>query len=112
MFPLDVWAWSAWRVRVQVGCQRRLSPLELPLHVGAPRPFCVGLEPIGIQAPVGSGAALQRIALELAYFGGLTHLEIAMLQNQPLGTVKTRIRLGMKKLKVALQQNKVTREQL
>jgi|CXWL01.1.fsa_nt_gi RNA polymerase sigma-70 factor (ECF subfamily) len=45
----------------------------------------------------------QREALELAYYDGLSHAEIATKLNQPLGTVKTRIKLGMDKLKAVLR---------
>jgi len=44
----------------------------------------------------------QRQVLEMAYFDGLTHLEIALKINVPLGTIKTRIRLGIIKLKQIL----------
>jgi RNA polymerase sigma-70 factor (ECF subfamily) len=44
----------------------------------------------------------QRTALEMAYFQGLSHVEIAAQTSQPLGTVKTRIRLAMQKLRERL----------
>ena len=46
----------------------------------------------------------QQQAIELAYYEGLSHAEIAERLNQPLGTVKTRIKLGMSKLRDGLQQ--------
>lgn len=44
----------------------------------------------------------QRLALSYAFFQGYSHSEIARLLNEPLGTVKTRIRLAMQKLRQIL----------
>jgi len=46
----------------------------------------------------------QRKPIEMAYFEGFTQQEIAEKLCQPLGTVKTRMRLGMQKLKVLLAE--------
>ena len=56
-------------------------------------------------------AALQRIpiqerkVIELAFWGGMTQREIALHCHSPLGTVKTRLRLGMQRLKSLLQES-------
>ncbi|HEX7676873.1 MAG TPA: sigma-70 family RNA polymerase sigma factor [Thermoanaerobaculia bacterium] len=45
----------------------------------------------------------QRVALSLAYFDGLSQSEIAEKLGEPLGTIKTRMQLGMKKLRESLK---------
>ena len=59
---------------------------------------------LAVGAAVAGLPPAQQQAIELAYYEGLSHAEIAARLNQPLGTVKTRIKLGMSKLRDGLQQ--------
>jgi RNA polymerase sigma-70 factor, ECF subfamily len=55
-----------------------------------------------IRSALGSMPQSQRSALELAFFEGLTHTEIAEKSGEPLGTIKTRIRSGLLLLRKAV----------
>jgi RNA polymerase sigma factor (sigma-70 family) len=56
-----------------------------------------------VRAALGELPVDQREALLLAYFGGYTQREVAALVGVPLGTVKTRMAAGMRKMKASLR---------
>ena len=56
-----------------------------------------------VRSALATLSAEQREVIELAYYSGLSHSEIALRLGQPLGTVKTRTRLGMIKLRDMLR---------
>jgi RNA polymerase sigma-70 factor, ECF subfamily len=63
------------------------------------------LEPARVREALQQIPTRQRIVIELAFWGGMTHREIALHCHSPLGTVKTRLRLGMQRLKSLLQES-------
>ncbi len=56
-----------------------------------------------IRGALGELPSEQRRVIELAYFGGFTHIEIASMLDTPVGTVKGRMRLGLHKLRGHLE---------
>lgn len=84
---------------------RRLTDQE-ELAAGAPAPdesAAHGETRIRIIAALAQLDARQREAMELSYYEGLSHQQIADRLGAPLGTVKTHIRKGLMKLRYALQ---------
>jgi RNA polymerase sigma-70 factor (ECF subfamily) len=90
-----------------------LDNVAFSLEDDADDPFSAVAETIAaepVQAAMTVLSADQREAVELAYFSGLTHQEIADRTGAPLGTVKGRLRLGLHKLRDILQETSGTVE--
>jgi RNA polymerase sigma-70 factor, ECF subfamily len=60
-----------------------------------------------VRSALGALPADQSQVIELAYFGGFTHTEIAEMLDAPVGTVKGRMRLGLKKMRERLGRGEV-----
>jgi RNA polymerase sigma-70 factor, ECF subfamily len=74
-----------------------------PAAPAEPDPFVAADTRNAVQEALQTLPEQQRIALEMAYFQGMSHSEIAAALGQPLGTVKDRIRNGMMHLRKRLR---------
>jgi RNA polymerase sigma-70 factor, ECF subfamily len=102
---VKTWLLSIVHHRAIDAVRRRRATVDLPERDDAP-PTALRLPDVWgevssnldadeVRAALASLSDVQREALELAYFGGLTQTEIAERTGTPLGTVKSRMRLGL-----------------
>jgi RNA polymerase sigma factor (sigma-70 family) len=102
---VKTWLLSIVHHRAIDAIRRRRPTTELP-DVELPPPAALrapdvwaevsaGLDAETVQRALATLSAVQREAIELAYFGGLTQQEICERTGTPLGTVKSRMRLGL-----------------
>ncbi len=109
---VKTWLLSIVHHRAVDAVRRRRPTTELPEPESAPPasltipdiwPEVAGnLDRDAVHVALGGITPVQREAIELAYFGGLTQQEIAERTGAPLGTVKSRMRLGLLSLRRAL----------
>ena len=109
---VKTWLLSIVHHRAIDATRRRRPTTELPENDG-PAPVALTLPDVwaevagrldreAVVAALATLSDVQREALELGYFGGLTQQEIAVRTGTPLGTVKSRMRLGLLALRRAL----------
>jgi RNA polymerase sigma-70 factor, ECF subfamily len=102
---VKTWLLSIVHHRAVDAVRRRRPTTDLPEREDVPPPVLTvpdiwpevsgRLDREAVRAALGTLSDVQREALELAYFGGLTQQEIAAQTGTPLGTVKSRMRLGL-----------------
>jgi RNA polymerase sigma factor (sigma-70 family) len=102
---VKTWLLSIVHHRAIDAVRRRRPTTELPEHESVqPAAFrlpdvwaevSANIDAERVRAALGALSDVQREAIELAYFGGLTQVEVAERTGTPLGTVKSRMRLGL-----------------
>jgi RNA polymerase sigma factor (sigma-70 family) len=109
---VKTWLLSIVHHRAVDAVRRRRPTTELPEREDVPPPALTlpdiwgevagNLDRAEIATAMATLTDVQREAIELAYWGGLTQQEIAERTGAPLGTVKSRVRLGLLSLRRAL----------
>lgn len=109
---VKTWLLSIVHHRAVDAVRRRRPTTALPEREATPPPaltlpdiwneVAAGLDRDAIAGAMATLTEVQREAIELAYWGGLTQQEIAARTGAPLGTVKSRVRLGLLALRRAL----------
>jgi RNA polymerase sigma-70 factor (ECF subfamily) len=102
---VKTWLLSIVHHRAIDAIRRRRPTTELPEREDVPPPalrlpdvwaeVAAGLDAEAVRRALDALSDVQREAIELAYFGGLTQQEVAARTGAPLGTVKSRMRLGL-----------------
>jgi RNA polymerase sigma-70 factor, ECF subfamily len=110
---VKTWLLSIVHHRAIDAVRRRRPTTELPERDEAPpaplrlpdvwSEVSANLDADEVRAALAALTDVQREAIELAYFGGLTQVEIAERTNTPLGTVKSRMRLGLLAMRRVLE---------
>jgi RNA polymerase sigma factor (sigma-70 family) len=110
---VKTWLLSIVHHRAIDAIRRRRPTTELPeIDAGLPEALTLpdvwaevsaSLDSVTVREALVALSDVQREALELAYFGGLTQQEIAERTGTPLGTVKSRMRLGLLAMRRTLE---------
>ena len=109
---VKTWLLSIVHHRAIDAVRRRRPTTDLPERDDVPPPqlrlpdvwseVAANLDAADVRRALAALSDVQREAIELAYFGGLTQVEIAERTATPLGTVKSRMRLGLLAMRAAL----------
>ncbi len=79
-------------------------PADLPLQGSLDDDLLAKLDAQRVRDALAQLPAEQRGLIEMGFFGGITHQELARRTDTPLGTVKTRIRTGLRRLRESLSE--------
>jgi RNA polymerase sigma factor (sigma-70 family) len=79
------------------------QPISENVDINAGLSIGPSINDVGLKKVIGGLRDEQRVLIDLSYFQGYTHEEIAKVMNIPLGTVKTRIRSALVQLRTLIQ---------
>ena len=79
-------------------------PADLPAEASTDATVFASIDAQRVRGALSALSEEQRTPIEMGFFGGITHEEIAQRTGIPLGTIKTRIRTGLRRLRESLNE--------